>query len=292
MFALYADPRVENHDAKVKTIYYGVVPTSSFDTTARGTNRFDDQSLYEIRCFVRRHKEGCPRGEAPDCPGEIVWSEPTETYMLASQNDLMGTSQRPVTIQMPNLAELAAQAAALPVESLAPAKVVQPQTLNFDVNDGKGENGSVGGGGQICFFAIPLITIVAFFVFKLFLPVLILLFGLFFLLSLKLCIPPSFQISAGLDAQLDVLPPAINVDAEFDISLGLGFTATDLNNSLSATIQTDIGMSTADLSGLSNAAMLPTGKLMVRASTVTEETVGPDLAASLEYEKRVEYQPL
>jgi hypothetical protein len=189
---------------------------------------------------------------------------------------------------MPNLAELAAQAAALPVESLAPAKVVQPQAMNFDVSDGKGENGRVGG-GQICFFAIPLITIVAFFVFKLFLPVVVLLFGLFFLLSLKLCIPPSFQISAGLDAQLEVLPPSIEVDAEFDVSLELPFTATDLNDSMAATIKTDVGMSEADLSELSNAAMLPTGKLMVRAAEVTETTIGPDLTASLEYEPRVEW---
>ncbi len=288
MYPLFPDPRIDSHDAKGKTIYYGVLPSSSLDTDGRGTSRYDDQSLYEIRCFVRRHKPGCPRGEAPDCRGEVFWSEPTEVYMLASQNDLMGTAQRPVTIQMPNLAELAAQAAALPVESLAPAKVVQPQPLNFDVSEGKAENASVGGGGQICFFAIPLITIVAFFVFKLFLPVVVLLFGLFFLLSLKLCIPPSFQISAGLDAQLEVLPPSIDVDAEFDVSLGLPFTATDLNNSMAATIKTDVGMSTADLSELSNAAMLPTGKLMVRASGVTESTIGPDLTASLEYEPRVE----
>src|SRR5262249_2404532 len=147
-----------------------------------------------------RHKPDCPRrDQAPDCSGEIVWSEPSESYQLAAHNDLIGTAQRPVTIQMPDLAELAAQAAALPVNKFAPVKVVQPQSLNFDVNDGKPSAKGVGI-PQICFFAIPLITIVAFFVLKLFLPIVVFLFGLFFLLQLKFCILPSASVSAGLKA--------------------------------------------------------------------------------------------
>ena len=170
---------------------------------------------------MRRHKPECPRkDQAPDCPGELVWSEPTESYKLASHNDLVGTAQRPITIQMPDLGELAAQVGGLPLNQFAPVKVVQPQRLDFTVKDGKAEEPSVGP-SQICFFAIPLITIVAFFVLKLFLPVVVFLFGLFFLLSLKFCIPPSISISAGLKAELDALPGGIDVDAGLSASVAL-----------------------------------------------------------------------
>ena len=53
------------------------------------------------------------------------------------------------------------------------------------------------GRSQICSFSIPLITIVATFVFKLFLPVVMFLFGLLFLLKLKFCIPLSVECRAA-----------------------------------------------------------------------------------------------
>lgn len=53
------------------------------------------------------------------------------------------------------------------------------------------------GGPAICFFSIPLITIIASFVLNLFLPIVVLLFNLWFLLALRFCIPPSFSIAGG-----------------------------------------------------------------------------------------------
>lgn len=302
LFALFPDPNMVGHTAAGKNIYFGVVPTSSHDTDARGVARYDDQSLYEIRCYVRRHKADCPRREdKPDCPGQLFWSEPTESFRLASHNDLIGTSQRAVTIQMPNFQELAAQVAALPLNKFSPVKFVHPQSMIFDVNDGKAEGGSIGF-PQICFFSIPLITIIAYFVLSLFLPIVVFLFGLFFLLLLKFCILPSVSIDAGLSAELDVVAPKLEVDAgfsvdvEFDAALGFGFTAAELNADLKAGIIADWGIKTPDdiskLDAFSNTPLMELGVKMNNVNKVPEAEAdkqgGLDLVASLEYEPRVE----
>jgi hypothetical protein len=299
LFAIFPDPNIPDHSALGKNIYFGVAPTSSLDTDGRGTARFDDQALYEIRCFVRRHKPDCPRrDQAPDCQGEIVWSAPTEVYKLASHLDLRGTAQQPVTIQMPDLAELAAQAASMTVSQFAPVKVIQPQALNFKVDEGQPTSPGIGG-KQICYFAIPLITIVAFFVLKLFLPVLIFLFGLYFLLQLKLCILPSVGIDVRLEAELEAIPPRFEVDAEFSLEVegefGFTFDQDDLNEDLRDGIEDEAGVtsyvSDIKLEDFSNAALLPVGNSIKAANDIPEDQAdqsGPDLLAALEYEPRVE----
>ena len=300
LFAVFPDPNIPDHSALGKNIYFGAAPTSSLDTDGRGAARLDDQTLYEIRCFVRRHKPDCPRrDQAPDCQGEIVWSEPTEVYKLASHHDLRGTAQQPVTIQMPDLAELAAQAVSLPVSQFAPVKVVQPQALNFEVDDGKAINPGIGG-KQICYFAIPLITIVAFFVLKLFLPILVFLFSLFFLLQLKLCILPSVAINVKLEAELEALPPSFEVDGKFKLDIIVNgvqdeFNATVLNDDLQTAIAAEAGVigeiEIDRLEAFSNAALLPVGQSIKAANDIPEDQAdqsGPDLLAALEFEPRVE----
>lgn len=300
LFALFPDPKIANHSAAGRTIYFGVVPTNSLDTDGHGVARFDDGSQYEIRCFVRRHKTGCPRGDkAPDCHGEIVWSEPTEVYKLAAAADLIGTSNRPITIKLPNLSELAAQAASLPANQLAPVRMVQPQSMKFSVDgDGKPTGGGIGG-FQICFISIPLITIVAMFLFQLFLPIVVFLFGLFFLLQLKFCIPPSLNVSGGLSADLDVLMPKLEVDASIDIDIampaGVGFSVGQLHNDFQAGIIAEYSIqdSEAQLADFGNKAMMPIGENIQHAKQSTEDgqpkpDVGLDLEGSLELETRVE----
>lgn len=302
LFALFPDPKIPKHSGKGKNIYFGPVPTSSFDTDQSGKTRFDSEVTYEIRCFVRRHKAGCPRlDKTPDCHGTIVWSEPTEVYKLAPATDLLGTANRPITIRMPDLSELAAQVAALPANKLAPVRVEKPQSMNFQIEDGEASGGGIGG-FQICFFSIPLITIVAMFLLQLFLPIVVFLFGLFFLLALKFCIPPSLSASAGLTAKLDVLMPkleldaSIDVDVEFDAALNLGFTIEDLNNDFLSGIPQEHGITDTDdqLKQFSNAALLPIGeniheaKSMVGDDGKPKPEAGVDITASVDYEPRVE----
>ncbi len=292
---LFADPGRPQHDAQFGTLFFGVLPTASADVDANGRARFDAQSAYELRCFVRRHDPHCPRGAAPDCHGELVWSQPTERYQLAPPFDLLGCSNRPVTIQMPNLAELAAQAATKPLGSFSPVKVIHPQTM-ATVVDGKAITGGSMKGGSICFISIPLITIVAMFLFNLFLPIVVFLFGLWFLLAFKFCIPPQIAFDAGLEAKLDVAPPQL--DAEFDVSIG--FSAGDLNAALvagvGASIEAEHGLQGGKASGAlpkySNVPLADLAGVQRDVSGLPDDIandppVRGDLSAGLVYEDRV-----
>jgi hypothetical protein len=308
LYPLVADPTLPEHDAKGRTLYFGVVPTSSFDTDVNGKARFDDQSIYEIRCFVRRHDPHCPRKlEAPDCHGEIVWSRPTERYQLAAQFDLEGTSNRPITIQMPNLAELAAQAVKRPFGKFSPVKFVQPQSLQ-PRTDGMALSGKSMGGFQICFFSIPLITIVALFVLNIFLPIVVFLFGLWFLLAFKFCIPPSISINAGLNAELDAIGSAgVNVDADFSVNVdfdgdgiaesvrGTAQVNADFKAGVGLDIETANGLPAntvgAELGTFANSPLVDLHSnndavAKMPADAKSDPPVGVDYTASLEYEER------
>ncbi|MGW3668118.1 hypothetical protein [Streptomyces sp. NPDC005141] len=222
---LVPDPADTRHDAAGRTLYFGVVPTSVADlelltSEARPAGaleppqnrapRFDDVSVYEIRCYVRRHDPACPRrpGER-DCHGLLTWSEPSEPFRLAGPLDPRGTAHRPVTIRMPSKTEL--QASAKLGAGVGGIRVASPPDMQFDP--------ASSGGYQICSFSIPLITIIATFVLRLFLPVVVFALGLWFLLALKICIPPSLDVDDGLQAELAVKPPDYEADASVDASL-------------------------------------------------------------------------
>jgi hypothetical protein len=307
LYSLFANPAEVNHDARGRAIFFGVVPTSSFDSDASGKARFDDRSVYEIRCFVREHDLTCTRSlPPPDCQGSLTWSEPTELFQLASHFDLEGTSNRPVTIQMPNLAELAAQAVKLPFGKYSPVRVIQPQGMKppKDVMSG---SGSPLGIPQICFFSIPLITIVAMFVLNIFLPIVILIFNLWFLLAFKFCIPPSVSFAGDLDAKLKVAPP--DIDADFSVIADVKGTGT-LETITTLSLHGDLVSKTkgvaADLAGesealkgkvgLDNMANSPLRDLNnnnLELSKMPKDVsngpdIGVDLTASLQFEAHVE----
>jgi hypothetical protein len=205
LYPLVPDPADTSNPAQGRAIWFGIVPASSADHDERGAARFDDHSLYEIRCYVRRHNPACPKKlqHPPDCHGPLTWSAPTAVYQLASHQDLVGTSNHPVTIQMPDIPALMTQAASMPRDQIAPVKFVTPpgSSLQFTPNGGVPANGKLGG-ASICSFSIPLITIVATFVLNIFLPIVVFVFGLFALLRLKFCIPPSFRLNADLTLAL------------------------------------------------------------------------------------------
>jgi hypothetical protein len=275
LYPLIADPRVTNHSGGGRTIYFGVVPTGSADTDAAGNARFDDNSLYEVRCFVRRHDPRCPRARdrRPDCHGEVVWSQRTESYRLASHFDLVGTSNRPITIQLPDIPALEAQAAALPVGQGAPVKMVSPPgSPNMKVDTSNLKATKMAPSAQICSFSIPLITIVATFVFKLFLPVVTFVLGLFFLLKLKFCIPPTVDLSVGLAASLDV-------SADIMAGLSANFTV-DVQNEIAGGLATDFSASVP--AGVPVDAANPAG--------VSASKPLPSVTANLQFEPRVDAQ--
>jgi hypothetical protein len=137
--------------------------------------------------------------------------------MLASHFDLQGTANRPVTVQLPDLNALQSDAMTLPPGSTGGVIMKAPQSLMATATFPP--SGSIGT-GEICTFAIPLIAIVATFVFKLFLPIVILAFQLWFMLMLKFCIPPEAHLNAGLEAALTAVPPGGQVDATFEAQFG------------------------------------------------------------------------
>lgn len=235
LYPLVPDPRTAGHDAAGKTLYFGLVPAPGREVDTAGHARFDERHRLQIRCFVRRHRYDCPKtGEAGDCDGELVWSEPTETFQLAPHFDPVGTGNLPVTIQLPDLPALAATVGArLPVAMVSP----EGSSLNFNVVDGEPQP-STPGGFQICYFSIPLITIVATFVLNLFLPVVVFVFNLWFLLGLKFCIPPSITLAGGFNADLHAaleaklkLDIAASVNVDLDLDIG-ELAAADLNLAL------------------------------------------------------------
>lgn len=309
LYPLYANPEIPDHDANGRTIFFGVLPTSSLDTDGAGNARFDDKTTYEVRCFARRHDPASPRkaSKTPDCCGTVYWSGPSELYRLAPQFDLEGTANRPVTIHMPNLAELAAQVTSKPFGKLSPMKFVQPQSLKPSVSGMSLSSGSMGP-GQICFFAIPLITIVAFFVLQIFLPIVVFLFGLWFLLLLKFCIPPSFVLGPALQAELLAVAPKIDADLDVSFSVPVGDPSTSMNETeINDGLRAGVGkaISAADhldaasfdkLKLLANSPLRALAKgLVAKAAQPADDAgagLGLDLTAGLEFEVRVTERPV
>lgn len=303
MYRLAADPSVPSHDATGRAIWFGVVPVSAHETEKSGAARFDDASAYEIRCFVRRHDPDCPKRAAkPDCGGELIWSRPTDVYKLAPHHDLVGTSNHAVTIQMPDLGELAAQASSLPFGKFSPVKVIHKNALKTTMSGATVSGGSVGG-AAICFFSIPLITIVAMFVLQIFLPIVVLIFGLWFLLAFKFCIPPSFAIDLGVQAELTAIvnKPVADVDASFNVTLpDLSVKSTldvsaDLKASLSAEIASSTGLGAGDVASglnvLANTPLIQLAKVNAEVAKMPSDVskplpVGLDLTSGLAWEDR------
>ena len=233
LYPLIPDPNRTNHSGKGKTLWFGVVPTQSADVDEKGNARYDDESLYEIRCFVRRHKPPCDKKSTRrDCPGEVVWSDATEGYKLAPFFDLDGAGHKPINIKLPDLDAAKEQAMRGPIGKGNNIRMIAPEgsMMGFK-SDGLNmpEQSAGGAGSQICFFSIILITIVALFVLRLFLPIVVFIFQLWFLLRLKLCILPSIEMDAGLAADLDIHGPEFtaSIEANFAADFQIGGKVVD-----------------------------------------------------------------
>ena len=152
------------HDAAGETIYFGVVPTGSSDLDHGRDARFDERRLRDplLRAPPPRRVPARRRPLPLPSPG----AEPTEPYRLAAHFDLVGTRNRPVTVQLPDLTQLQADAAAARAAATGGVHSVTRRS-ELGVHHGR-RRGHAGAPDQrrrqICSFAIPLITIVALFV--------------------------------------------------------------------------------------------------------------------------------
>ncbi len=231
LYPLIASEDDLEHPGHYGTIYFGLLPAQLADHDPIGRSRFKEQEYYEVRCWARRHGE--PHDpEAPcRCPGPLFWSPPTEPYWLAGHYDLIGTSQRPVTIHLPDLRDLAADPKPRPGATFSKP----PGSLAFSVEDQKPTKTSTTKGFQICTLPIPLITIVAMFVLELFLPVIVFAFGLFWMLRLKFCIPPEVDVGAGLTLELAAQAPAVGVTLDASGRIDMGLTSDAAEDALQLT---------------------------------------------------------
>jgi hypothetical protein len=225
LYPLIPSSNDRSHAGNFATVYFGLLPTMLGDTDRLGRARFDDQELYEIRCYVRRDLTSRDRDQPCRCADKTFWSPPTAPYKLASHFDLTGTSNKPVTIQLPDLQTLAAQAK----PSLGVAFAKPDKYLSFaSGSDGKPQNIGRSSGFQICSFALPLITIVATFLLELFLPVVTILFQLWWMLALKFCIPPEITVAGGVNAEIALdasLSFEASIEANVDASINANFGA-------------------------------------------------------------------
>lgn len=234
LYPLIPDPRAAGHPAAGRCVWYGVVPATSRDFDPTGEARFDSLRTYEIRCAFRRRQPDCPRG---DRSGELVWSDPSAAYRLAAPFDPHGAGQRPVTIEMPDFKQLEAAAGEGCQGSV---RIVTPpgsiRSFDIDVDDGKASKRAPPGLGGLDFglefMSIPLITIIAKFVLQLFMPIVMFIMGLFWMLRLSFAIPASLMAGiiaaagpkardAGIDmtdAELEChhAPPDLTADLEYD----------------------------------------------------------------------------
>lgn len=231
MRLLTPPPDDPDHATHHGTIYWGVVPTASDEITQDGSARFAELSTYELRAFVR-----ADRG---DCPGPLVWSAPSETYHLASFHDPDGCTQRPVEILLPDFAQLEAATALPSVKMTSPPGSSLRFNHTGDIPT-ESDSPSVAPDREICFFAIPLLTIVATFVLKIFLPILTLVFGLSWMLKLKFCIPPSAEVELALNTELEVVPGGIQASLSLDIDVLPGLNQNSLEGTLRAGLDGDL----------------------------------------------------
>lgn len=208
--------------ARSRSLWFGLVPTYSAEHWVQGgvtLPKLDERGTYEIQCIARYPlvpgHEHCPQSE--------YVSAPTEPFRLADPFDPDGTKNRTVSITLPDLRRLAARAGQK--QGPGGVRITTPprSQLSFNPFDGIPGSGRIGPGGGVCTFALELFFIVAFFLFMLFLPIVVLAFQLWWLLALRFCIPPSIGFTAladffakgGLVADLDA-----ELKVELDAALG------------------------------------------------------------------------
>ncbi|KJS52506.1 hypothetical protein VM98_30960 [Streptomyces rubellomurinus subsp. indigoferus] len=194
-------PAWECERAATRSLWFGLVPTLSGEHDDQGAPKLDDQHVYELRCVARRP----PAPGHEHCPPQESWSAGTEPFSLAAFYDPEGTKNHKVSITMPDLRALAARAG----RPAGPGgvAVTTPPGSQLPVTGGdipKPGSGTPGGTDfRICTFALELFMIVAFFLFSLFLPIVVLAFQLWWLLALRFCLPPDLVALGALQAYLN-----------------------------------------------------------------------------------------
>ena len=228
--------------AATRSTWFGIVPTYSDEHSVRGPKvqaKLDDRAIYQLRCIVEQK----PAKGHEHCPPKRVIGAASEPFRLASPMDPQGTSKRITTITLPDLRRLAAHAGRPRAPAGYGSSRRRSPSLSFNPFNGipKSGSGAIGAGGGVCTFALELFFIVAFFLFLMFLPIVILAFQLWWMLALRFCIPPSiaFGLMADFFAQGKLL-------ANFETDATLTAKMTALQTSAGAELNVQFGSATPE----------------------------------------------
>ncbi len=174
-------PEVSSRAATAIRDAFGKALQNRFAAFTPRTTRFDDPNgRYRISGFVRVLRDD-------GCPPEIVWSEPSQPYVVASWFD--NSSTPPVLVRLPPLNRNNIKKLKPNVSFVVPKTLFNLLSCNKpkDLIDGNGKDCGDGGLDWICGFNIPIITLCAFIVLNIFLTLFNIIF--FWLPFIKICFP-------------------------------------------------------------------------------------------------------
>ena len=185
-------PREKCDEDWTRSLWFGVIPTYSAEhwndpaSANRGVPKFDERAVYEIVCIATQK----PKPGHEHCPPKTWESVASEPFRFAAPYDPDGTKNRRVSISAPDLRQLLARAG----RPAGPGglSIATPPGSQFKFNPFgtiPDLGGSLGAGGGVCTFAFELFFIVALFLFLMFLPIVVLVFQLWWLLALRFCFP-------------------------------------------------------------------------------------------------------
>jgi hypothetical protein len=247
--------------ARSRSLWFGVVPTYSAehwrpDPHGRPEPKLDEHAIYQIRTVVTpRPAEGHEH-----CPRTSDFSFPSEPFRLAAPYDPDGTKNHRTSISVPDFRTLAAKAGQGPGPGGLAINTPPGSQMRFNPFGGvpKPGAGSMGNGG-VCTFAFELFFIVALFLFLMFLPIVVFVFQLWWMLALRFCFP-RLQVQMDVladffaDAHVDILAEAkadvqvrVAFDAVFGVTVKSGSTDPGIVDSLAASPQFANPAAAADL---------------------------------------------
>lgn len=215
--------------ANTRSLWFGLVPTYSGDHWVdpaqphhRPEPKLDDHAIYELVCSVQQPP---PAGQE-QCPPKVWWSAPTEPFRLAAPYDPDGTQNHRVSITAPDFRALAARAGHAP--GPGGLAITTPSRSGMKFNPFNGipgpGSGSLGSGG-ICTFAFELFFIVALFLFLMFMPIVVWVFQLWWMLALRFCFPKLTMQFQALATFFNSFHANILGDLAADVSASAAFDA-------------------------------------------------------------------
>jgi hypothetical protein len=132
-------------------------------------------------------------------------------------------------------------------------------------------------------------------VFELFLPVVVIIFQLWWMLALKFCIPPEIDVAAGISGEIGLdgkigIDADVNVDASIEASIqgsvDLSINGPDIVGGIDVSIKGRYGADVANAM-LSTYSPIALANMELAVSDASKAAGAPSVIANLDYEAEV-----